>query len=138
MLMLPALVAWAAALRTDTPRIAPAIPTADRSAGNRVFLERAERLLKHPQDSFMILVGDVVFTKGPMIMKCDSCHYYSESESLNAFGNVSMEQGDTLFSLMFTKSMVRTPSLYMPTSCSSTAKARLQHYTPTSEKRCAS
>lgn len=97
MLMLPALVAWAASLRSDTPRIAPAIPTADRSAGNRVFLERAERLLKHPQDSFMILVGDVVFTKGPMIMKCDSCHYYSESESLNAFGNVSMEQGDTLF-----------------------------------------
>lgn len=45
----------------------------------------------------MILVGDVVFTKGPMIMKCDSCHYYSESESLDAFGNVSMEQGDTLF-----------------------------------------
>lgn len=97
MLMLPALVAWAASLRTDTPRIAPAIPTADRSAGNRVFLERADRLLKHPQDSFMILVGDVVFTKGPMIMKCDSCHYYSESESLDAFGNVSMEQGDTLF-----------------------------------------
>lgn len=97
MLMLPALVAWAASLRSDTPRIAPAIPTADRSAGNRVFLERAERLLKHPQDSFMILVGDVVFTKGPMIMKCDSCHYYSESESLDAFGNVSMEQGDTLF-----------------------------------------
>lgn len=95
--MLPALVAWAASLRTDTPRIAPAIPTADRSAGNRVFLERADRLLKHPQDSFMILVGDVVFTKGPMIMKCDSCHYYSESESLDAFGNVSMEQGDTLF-----------------------------------------
>ncbi|MDE6158226.1 MAG: hypothetical protein K2F78_08820, partial [Muribaculaceae bacterium] len=97
LLFLPAIVAWAASQRAHSPRIAPTIPSADRSSSNRVFLERAEKLLKHPQDSFMILVGDVVFTKGPMIMKCDSCHYYSESESLDAFGNVSMEQGDTLF-----------------------------------------
>ncbi len=45
----------------------------------------------------MILTGNVVFTKGPMIMKCDSCHYFSDTESMQAFGNVSMEQGDTLF-----------------------------------------
>ncbi len=45
----------------------------------------------------MILTGDVVFTKGPMIMRCDSAHYFSETESMDAFGNVSMEQGDTLF-----------------------------------------
>ena len=79
------------------PEIRPMIPSADRSAGNRVFLEQATTLKKNPEDSFMILVGDVVFTKGPMIMKCDSCHYFSETESMDAFGNVSMEQGDTLF-----------------------------------------
>ncbi len=77
--------------------IRPQIPTADRSSGNRVFLERANELRKETNDSFMILVGDVVFTKGPMIMKCDSAHYFPDSESMNAYGNVSMEQGDTLF-----------------------------------------
>lgn len=97
MLVLPALVAWAVSQRPSAPQIRPMIPSADRSAGNRVFLERADVLTKHPEDSFMILVGDVVFTKGPMIMRCDSAHYYAETESMDAFGNVSMEQGDTLF-----------------------------------------
>ena len=77
--------------------IRPQIPAADRSTGNRVFLERANELRKEASDSFMILVGDVVFTKGPMIMKCDSAHYFPDTESMNAYGNVSMEQGDTLF-----------------------------------------
>lgn len=95
-LCMPALLALAVD-RTSRPEIRPTVPTADRTAGNRVFLERADRLKKNATDSFMTVVGDVVFTKGPMIMKCDSAHYYSESESLDAFGNVSMEQGDTLF-----------------------------------------
>ena len=68
--------------RRERPEIAPAIPSADRSAGNRVFLERADILRKEPTDSFMVLVGDVVFTKGPMIMRCDSAHYFSETESM--------------------------------------------------------
>ena len=97
LLALPSIVSWAEYRRPQAPPIQPTIPTADRSAGNRVFLERADKLLKHPQDSFMILVGDVVFTKGPMIMRCDSAHYFAETESMDAYGHVSMEQGDTLF-----------------------------------------
>lgn len=79
------------------PVFVPQVPTADRAAGNRVFLEHANVLRKTDADSFMILVGDVMFTKGPMYMYCDSCHYYPETESMEAFGNVRMEQGDTLF-----------------------------------------
>lgn len=90
-------MAWAVSQSTHPVRIAPTVPDADRSAGNRVFLERADLLKKNPDDSFMILQGDVVFTKGPMIMRCDSAHYFADSESMDAFGNVSMEQGDTLF-----------------------------------------
>ncbi|MDE5594995.1 MAG: hypothetical protein K2I89_05420, partial [Muribaculaceae bacterium] len=75
----------------------PQVPTADRAAGNRVFLEHADVLRKVDTDSFMILVGNVFFTKGPMYMYCDSCHYYPDTESMEAFGNVRMEQGDTLF-----------------------------------------
>ncbi len=98
LLFLPALLAIAAPDGSRTrPQIRPTVPTADRTAGNRVFLERADVLRKSESDSFMVLVNDVVFTKGPMIMRCDSAHYYSESGSMDAFGNVSMEQGDTLF-----------------------------------------
>lgn len=75
----------------------PQVPTADRAAGNRVFLEHADILRKIDTDSFMILVGNVMFTKGPMYMYCDSCHYFPDTESMEAFGNVRMEQGDTLF-----------------------------------------
>lgn len=77
--------------------IAPKVPTADRASGNRVFLERADILTKSDNDSFMVLNGNVEFTKGPMFMYCDSAHYYPDTESMNAFGNVRMEQGDTLF-----------------------------------------
>lgn len=83
--------------RPPHPQIKPAIPTADRSVPDRIFLERADELRKVEVDSFMVLVGDVVFTKGGMTMKCDSAHYFPDTESMRAFGNVSMEQGDTLF-----------------------------------------
>ena len=95
-LALPALVLFAAP-EVKRPEIRPTVPTADRSAGNRVFLEHANLLRKAETDSFMVLVGDVMFTKGPMIMRCDSAHYFAETESMDAYGNVSMEQGDTLF-----------------------------------------
>ena len=75
----------------------PQVPGAARDDSRRVFLEHAEVLYKERNDSFMIVSGDVKFTKGPMIMTCDSAHYYAETESFDAFGNVKMEHGDTLF-----------------------------------------
>ena len=44
-----------------------------------------------------ILVGDVRFRRDSMYMQCDSAHYYQKKNSFKAFGNVKMEQGDTLF-----------------------------------------
>ena len=95
--LLSSVIAPAAYRRTEAPVIKPAIPTADRSNPDRVFLEQADILRQQPADSFMTLVGNVIFTKGPMIMRCDSAHFVAETESMEAFGNVSMEQGDTLF-----------------------------------------
>ena len=84
---------------TPSPQVTytPQVPTASRADGNRVFLEQADILHKQSTDSFLIVAGNVIFTKGPMTMTCDSAHYYVETESFDAFGNVSMEQGDTLF-----------------------------------------
>lgn len=95
-LALPALMALVPHSR-PVPPIRPQIPDADRSSGNRVFLEQADFLRKNPGDTFLTVVNNVIFTKGPMVMKCDSAHFFESSESLQAFGNVSMEQGDTLF-----------------------------------------
>ncbi len=75
----------------------PQVPTASRADDSRVFLDRADVLYKERSDSFMIVAGNVKFTKGPMIMTCDSAHYFAGSESFDAFGNIVMEQGDTLF-----------------------------------------
>ena len=44
-----------------------------------------------------ILVGDVVFRHDSMYMYCDSALFYETSNSLDAYGHVKMNQGDTLF-----------------------------------------
>ncbi len=44
-----------------------------------------------------ILVGDVAFRHDSMYMYCDSALFYETSNSLDAYGNVRMNQGDTLF-----------------------------------------
>lgn len=77
--------------------IRPSIPKANRAAAGRIFLEHADVLHKQDRDSFMVLSGTVHFSKGAMQMYCDSAHYYPTSESMDAFGNVRMQQDDTLF-----------------------------------------
>lgn len=77
--------------------IRPSIPKANRAAAGRIFLEHADVLHKQDRDSFMVLSGTVHFSKGAIQMYCDSAHYYPTSESMDAFGNVRMQQGDTLF-----------------------------------------
>ena len=42
------------------------------------------------------LIGDVAFKHEGAIMKCDSAYLYSESNSMDAFGNVHINQGDTI------------------------------------------
>ncbi len=83
----------------DTLAIKPTIPSANRHTEGRVFLERADKLLMDEKVSteYQVLIGNVQFRKGDMFMFCDSAHFYEASSSLNAFGNVRMEQGDTLF-----------------------------------------
>lgn len=87
----------AEALAPDTLPIAPSIPTANRYQRDKVFLERADILRAVPGTEYQIVVGDVLFRKGDMYMYCDSAQFYDGGTELKAFGNVRMEQGDTLF-----------------------------------------
>lgn len=89
-----------AAKTAQAPRksvIRPTIPTADRHQPDKVFIEYAERLDKNLGSDEQVLVGNVQFRKGDMFMYCDSARFNETTSSLNAFRNVRMEQGDTLF-----------------------------------------
>lgn len=83
---------------TADDRIQPIIPDADRYATGRLFLEQADQLLK-PNDNvdYQVLIGNVKFRRGDMYMYCDSAHFNDITNILQAYGNVKMEQGDTLF-----------------------------------------
>lgn len=100
MLALPVLTAvWAQTARHARPHvvIAPQIPKAKRGNNSQVILEHADKLTRAQNDEYMVVTGNVKFSKGPMLMFCDSAHYFPDLGSLDAFGNVHMEQGDTLF-----------------------------------------
>ena len=45
----------------------------------------------------VILVGDVQLRRDSMYMYCDSAYLFTKRNSVQAFGSVRMEQGDTLF-----------------------------------------
>lgn len=103
-----ALPAWTAPSKySQTPqtpqRITPIIPEANRYEQGKVFLEHADvwRYQKQygvpDEDQYQVLVGNVVFRKNDMYMYCDSAHFYEQTNSFDAFSNVRMEQGDTLF-----------------------------------------
>lgn len=77
--------------------IAPKVPSTPRKGDTRVFLDHADKMIRHDGEDYTIVTGNVQFTRDGMVMKCDSAHFFTETESFDAFGNISMEQGDTLF-----------------------------------------
>ncbi|MDE6299438.1 MAG: hypothetical protein K2M10_07325, partial [Muribaculaceae bacterium] len=84
-----------------TRPIKPEIPSANRYRQDKVFLEYADSLFKveNFRDTVerQIVKGNVKFRQAGMWMYCDSAYYYPTLNSLDAFGHVKMEQGDTLF-----------------------------------------
>jgi lipopolysaccharide export system protein LptA len=60
---------------------------------NADIIEMDEQLGKGAQR----LLGNVAFRHEDAIMNCDSAYFYSKTYSLDAFSNVKIEQGDTLF-----------------------------------------
>lgn len=65
----------------------------------RVFLEHANTLSfdKEVKADAQFLQGDVRFRHDSSYMFCDSAYFFETTNSLEAFSNVRMEQGDTLF-----------------------------------------
>ena len=65
----------------------------------KVVLDYADSLIYDNKlnPDFQILKGNVQFHRGGMKMFCDSAYFYDQTNSMDAYGNVRMEQGDTLF-----------------------------------------
>ncbi|MGL6178630.1 MAG: OstA-like protein [Tannerellaceae bacterium] len=65
----------------------------------KVFLEHADILEfnKQLRNEAKFLKGNVVFRHNESYMYCDSAYFFEQTNSLEAFSNVRMEQGDTLF-----------------------------------------
>ena len=91
------------ARRKPHKTVRPMIPAANRNQNNKDNLEYADRLSFREQygvgadEQYQVLAGNVRLRKGAMHMYCDSAQIFEATNSVNAFGNVRMEQGDTLF-----------------------------------------
>lgn len=62
-----------------------------------VEMRQADLLSKREGMEAQILTGNVVFFHEGAFMYCDSAYMYRETNSFEAFSNVRMEQGDTIF-----------------------------------------
>lgn len=62
-----------------------------------IHLLHANTLSKSADSERQTLRGDVKFRQEGCYMYCDSAYFYQSTNSMSAFGNVRMEQGDTLF-----------------------------------------
>ena len=84
--------------KPSTP-IKPEIPSVNRYQEDKVFLENADSLYRpgNEMEEKQIVKGNVKFRQGGMWMFCDSAYYFPEQNSMDAFGHVVMQQGDTLF-----------------------------------------
>ena len=72
--------------------------TVNVAAQTLVYLEHSETL-SFDQDRIanaQILRGNVIFRHEDALMYCDSAYFYDQENSLDAFGHVRFEQGDTL------------------------------------------
>ena len=65
---------------------------------SKVHLLHADRLFfdERVHRTAQILVGNVKFSHDGVLLDCDSALYYEATNSFDAFGNVHMNQGDTL------------------------------------------
>ena len=71
-----------------------------KQAKSKVYLLHSDVIKKsmdNPDPNAQILIGNVEFRHDSVYMYCDSACFYQESNSFEAYDNVKMEQGDTLF-----------------------------------------
>lgn len=109
LLMVPAATAYAQQPPQLPPQTPPIITTdsiqSDTGTADTISnptveiveMKRADLLSKRDGLDAQIFTGDVVFYHEGAYMFCDSAYLYQQTNSFEAFSNVKMEQGDTIF-----------------------------------------
>lgn len=71
----------------------------EEKKNSKVYLLHSDilRFDEETNPDAQILEGSVIFRHDSVYMYCDSAYFYDKTNSLEAFGNVKMNQGDTLF-----------------------------------------
>lgn len=62
-----------------------------------IEIRAANVLSKTPNTDYQTLLDSVIFYHDGAFLYCDSAHFNEKENNFDAFGNVMMEQGDTLF-----------------------------------------
>jgi len=79
--------------------LAQVVNPLSKKGATLVYLENSETLsfdqLLRPD--VQVLKGNVRFRQDNAVLHCDSAYFYESANSLDAFGNVKIVQGDTLF-----------------------------------------
>lgn len=75
------------------------VPAKKKKQGKKIYLEHSDTLSfdQFMNPDYQVLTGNVRFRHDGAKLFCDIAHYYQKTNSLYAYGNVHMEQGDTLF-----------------------------------------
>lgn len=93
----PAVAVLPGAMPENIKRIKPQIPQANRNQPNKAFLEHADLMKSDPMNpNYIIVVGNVEFSKEGMRLYCDSAYYNSTEGSIDAFGHVRMQGRDNV------------------------------------------
>jgi len=79
--------------------LAPTVNPLSHRGVTLVYLEHSETLTfdKIMSPDMQVLKGNVRFRHDNVLLYCDSAYFYEKANSLNAYGNVRIIQGDTLF-----------------------------------------
>ena len=85
--------------RTASPDLPQQGKTKPQQPARKIHLLHANTLSfdKSVDVERQVLRGDVKFRQDSAYMYCDSAYFYESTNSMEAFSNVRMEQGDTLF-----------------------------------------
>ncbi|MDP4240431.1 MAG: OstA-like protein [Bacteroidota bacterium] len=79
--------------------IAPTVNPLSKRGVTLVYLEHSETLSfdKIMNPNMQVLKGNVRFRHDNALLYCDSAYFFDKENSFNAFGNIRIVQGDTLF-----------------------------------------
>jgi lipopolysaccharide export system protein LptA len=81
----------------QSPQLPPPQQSAANPAVKIVEMRKADLLRKRDGFDAQIFTGNVVFFHEGAFMYCDSAYLYQQTNTFEAFSNVKMEQGDTIF-----------------------------------------